>query len=58
MGVDVMQDILNYITNNGFAIVVAVYMIVVNNSEIKKNTESTNKLSQLIDRLLDTLEKK
>lgn len=58
MGADVMQDILSYIANNGFAIVVAVYMIVVNNNEIKKNTESTNKMCQMMDRLLDTLEKK
>lgn len=47
-----MEEMLNYIANNGFAIVVAIYMIVVNTKQVQENTQATNKLIDLIERLL------
>lgn len=48
-----MQPLLDYIAGNGFAIVVAVYMIVVNSKIVQENTQATNKMSCLIERLLE-----
>lgn len=47
-----MEEMLNYIANNGFAIVVAIYMIVVNTKQVQENTQATNKLIDLIERFL------
>ena len=52
-----MQEMLTYISNNGFAIVLCVYMVVVNNKSIKENTEATNKIGTLIETLISTTKK-
>lgn len=48
-----MNEMIDFIANNGFAIVVAVYMLVVNNKTVKENTEATNKLVTLLEHMLD-----
>ena len=42
------NDILGYIANNGFAIVIALYMIVVNNKTVQENTKATDKMNDLL----------
>ena len=46
------NDILSYIANNGFAIVIALYMIVVNNKTVQENTKATDKMNDLLERLI------
>lgn len=52
-----VQDMLNYICNNGFAIVLCVYMVVVNNKSIRENTDATVKLGTLIESFITTIKK-
>lgn len=49
-----MEDIMTFVANNGFAIVVACYMLVVNNKTLKENTEATNKLVMLLEHMVDS----
>ena len=46
------NDILGYIANNGFAIVIALYMIIVNNKTVQENTKATDKMNDLLERLI------
>lgn len=48
-----MEGMLDFIANNGFAIVVAVYMLVVNNKTVRENTEATNKLVSLLEHMMN-----
>ena len=48
---DEMQMLLDFITNNGFAIVVCMYTLIVNNRTVKENTEATNKMVMLLEHM-------
>lgn len=48
---DEMQALLDFITNNGFAIVVCMYTLIVNNKTVKENTEATNKMVMLLEHM-------
>lgn len=50
-----MEEILQFTANNAFAIVVCVYMLVVNNKSIAENTEATNKMCMLVEQLVSML---
>lgn len=45
---EVMETLLTYIANNGFAIIVALYMIVINTRTVEANTAATKELVTLI----------
>lgn len=52
-----MQEILQYISNNGFAIVVAIYMIVYNNRTLTSLTEAINKQTVMLETVFNKLDK-
>ena len=47
-----MEEILSYVSNNGFAIVVAIYMIVYNNKTLQTLSEAINKQTTMIETIL------
>ena len=47
-----MEEMLGYIANNGFAIVVAAYMIVYNTKIVNENTEVMRKMCTLIENFI------
>ena len=49
-----MDDIgilLDFISNNAFAMVVCLYTITVNNKTVKENTEAVNKMVMLLEHM-------
>lgn len=46
-----MGMIMDFISNNGFAIVVCLYCLIVNNRTVKENTEAVNKMVTLLDHM-------
>ncbi len=52
-----MNDVVNLITNLGFPIVCCGYMMITNNKTLRENTEATNKLVILIEKLVSMHDK-
>ena len=50
-----LEEILSLITNNGFAIFVAVYMIIYNNKSMQGLCSAVEKASHLLQTLVDRL---
>ena len=48
-------ELLDYIAQNGFAIAACIYMMVVNNKTVQKNTEATNKMISVMESVLARL---
>lgn len=48
-----MTELLQYISNNGFAICVAAYMIIVQSKQLTAMTEALTKLTTVIESLED-----
>lgn len=51
-----LNDITNLIGSLGFPIVACGYMMVINTKTVKENTEATNKMVTLMERVLEKLD--
>lgn len=47
-----MTDIFDFISNNGFAIVVAIYMMIYNNKSLTSLTNAINKQTTMLETVL------
>lgn len=47
------EELLTYCINNSFAIVMCVYMIVVNNKTVKENTEAVQNMNMLLETMVE-----
>lgn len=47
------EELLTYCINNSFAIVMCVYMIVVNNKTVKENTEAVQNMNMLLETMIE-----
>lgn len=47
-----MTDIFDFISNNGFAIVVAIYMMIYNNKSLTSLTKAINKQTTMLETVL------
>lgn len=47
-----MEELLNFISNNGLATVLCIYMVVVNTKTVQKNTEAVNGMKQLLETMM------
>ena len=46
---DEMKTLLDFAVSNGFAMVVCLYCLLVNNKTVKDNTEAVNKMIVVLD---------
>lgn len=49
------NELLTMVTNNGFAIAMAIYMVVVNNKTVQQNTEAVTKMIIMLENLTDRI---
>lgn len=47
-----MNEILNYVSNNGLAIVLCLYMVIHNTKIVSQNTEAIKSLENVISHLI------
>lgn len=47
-----MNELLNYIANNGLAIVLCLYMVIHNTKIVSQNTEAIKSLENVIERFI------
>lgn len=48
---DEISILLDFVSNNAFAMVVCLYTIVVNNKTVRENTEAVNKMVLLLEHM-------